>query len=291
MADGGGATPHPNPLPVKNGERERAPLYLYLAYGRSPATERELRYSLQSLRAHAGFAAIAIYTDRPSAYADLDATVVDATALIRAGDAHEYRHRLKPMALADALARFGRPCAMLDLDSFIRPGFAARVQSALEAGAAMNFFVRANSYPDFPDFETDLPHLGRYRLDPRQARMLNSGLIAVSPAHLPLIEDAVALIDRLWAAGLRKHDIEQFALAEMLRLGGVNIAFIDDVFVHYCARWARRYMRRRLRRRRPDERVPFSKTRVRGFKGYWTLRLAMRKARQVWRGGAIWRKT
>jgi hypothetical protein len=276
------------PLPA-NGET--SPLYLYLAYGRSPATERELRYSLETLRTEAGDAAIAIYTDRPAGYADLDAAVIDATALISAARSHEYSHRLKPMALADALARFGRPCAMLDLDSFIRPDFAARVRSALDAGAAMNFFVRADSYPDFPDFETDLPHLGRYRLDPRQARMLNSGLIAVSPAHLPLIEDAVALIDRLWAAGLRKHDIEQFALAETLRLGGVNIALIDDAFVHYCARWARRYMRRRLRVRAAGARVPFSKTRVRGFKGYWTLRLAMRKARRVWRGGAIWRKT
>jgi hypothetical protein len=269
-------------------EWESAPLYLYLAYGRSPATERELRYGYQTLRAEIGAAPVAVYTDRPDAYADLDATVIDASALIRAGFAHEYRHRLKPMVLADALARFGRPCAMLDLDSFIRPGFAARARAALEQGAAMNFLVRADAYPDFATFETDLPHLGRYRLG--RAPMLNSGLVAVSPAHLPLVEDAVALIDRLWAGGLRRHDIEQFALAETLRLGGVKIDLIDDVFVHYCARWARRYMRRRLRARRPGERIAFSKARVRLFKTTWTLRLAMRKARRFIRG-AKWRKT
>ncbi|HXT07859.1 MAG TPA: hypothetical protein VN715_13085 [Roseiarcus sp.] len=276
---------------MKNGEREAetAPLYLYLAYGGSPAAERELRYSFETLHAEVGAAPIAIYTDRPAAYADLDATVVDATALVAAAQAHEYRHRLKPTALADALARFRRPCVMLDLDSFVKAGFAARVQRALAQGAAMNFLVRADPYPDFPAFETDLPHLGRYRLDRAKALMLNSGLVAVSPAHLPLVEDAVALIDRLWAAGLRRHDIEQFALAETLRLGGVRIALIDDVFVHYCARWARRYMRRRLRRRRPGARVPFSKAGVRLFKAYWTLRLAMRRAGLSW--GARWRKT
>jgi hypothetical protein len=264
-------------------------LYVYLAYGRSPATERELRYSLETLRAEASDSAVAIYTDRPAAYADLDATVIDATALVVAARAHEYRHRLKPLILADALARFRRPCAMLDLDSFVKPGFDARVRDALDEGAAMNFFVRADPYPDFPDFETDLPHLGRYRLDRARARMLNSGLVAVAPAHLPLVEDAVTLIDRLWDAGLRRHDIEQFALAETLRFGGVKIDLIDDVFVHYCARWARRYMRRRLRKRRPGERIAFGRARVRLFKTYWTLRLAMRKAGLS--RGAIWRKT
>ncbi len=276
-----------SPGPVKNGERGAA-LYLYLAYGRSPATERELRYSFETLRAEAADAPIAIYTDRPAAYADLSATVVDATSLIATAHVHEYRHRLKPIILVDALARFGRPCVMLDLDSFIRPGFAARVQAALQQGAAMNFLVRADAYPDSPAFEAELPHLGRHDLG--KAPMLNSGLVAVSPAHLPLIEDAVALIDALWSAGLRRHDIEQFAIGETLRLGGVNIAFIDDVFVHYCARWSRRYMRRKLRRRAPGEGVAYSKARVRLFKASWTLRLAMRKARRFIRG-AKWRKT
>jgi len=286
-------------------------LYVYLCYGRSPAAERELRYSLETLGAELGGAPslslphegggdgwrrrprgedVVLYTDRPEAFADLGVATVDAGALVREARAHPYHHRLKPLVLADALRRFGRPCAMLDLDSFVRPGFAACAQSALEQGAAMNFFVRADAYPDFPDFETNLPHLGRYRLDRAHARMLNSGLVVVSPKHLPLVEDAVTLIDRLWAGGLRRHDIEQFALAETLRLGGVHVALIDDVFVHYCARWARRYMRRRLRARRPGERIAFSKARVRLFKTYWTLRLAMRKARRFIRG-AKWRKT
>ena len=254
------------------------PLFLYLAYGRSPAAARELRYSLETLRAEIDGADVALYTDHPELYADLGVTLVDASGLLR--EAGAYRHRIKPMILADALRRFARPCAMLDLDSFVQAGFADRVARALREGAAMNFFVRADPFPDFPAYETDLPHLGRYRLDRGKALMLNSGLVAVSPTHLPLIEDAVALIEKMWAAGLRRHDIEQFAVAEALRLGGVKIALIDDVFVHYCARWSRRYFRRKLRRRTAGARIPFSKARVRLFKTYWTLRLAMRKARR-----------
>ena len=203
--------------------------------------------------------------------------------------AHPYHHRLKPKVLADALRRFGRPCVLLDLDSFVRPGFAAAVALALADGAAMNFLVRRDPYPDVPAFETQLPHLGAYRLDHAQARMWNSGLVAVAPAQLPLIDDAVALIDRLWDAGVHRHDIEQFAISECLRLGGVRIKTIDDVFVHYCARWSRRYMRRALMRRTPGEPAPFSKTRVRLFKAYWTLRIGLRKARRM--RGATWRKT
>jgi hypothetical protein len=270
------------------------PLFLYLAYGRSPATVRELRYSFQTLLPEIGGDAsrVVIYTDRPQAYADLGANLVDATDILRAAFACEYRHRIKPMVLADALRRFAQPCALLDTDSFIRPGFTQAIAGALSEGAAMNFLVRRDPYSDFAPFETDLPHLRRYRLDRNQAVMLNSGLIAANPTHLPLVDDAILLIDRLWNAGLRRHDIEQFAIAETLRLGGVHIALIDDCFEHYCARWARRYMRRKLRHRQANT-IPFSKTRVRLFKAYWTLRLAMRKARRFSTRGtsAKWRRT
>ena len=272
-------------------------LFVYLCYGRSPAAARELRYALETLAPEIGgdLSRIVLYAERGQDFAergqdfaDLGVRLIDVSPLLAQAFAHPYRHRLKPMILADALRRFGRPCALLDLDSFVNPGFAAAVSRALNHGAAMNHFVRQNPYSGFA-FETDLPHLGHYRLDPERAQMLNSGLVAVQPAHLPLIEDAIVLIDRLWAAGLHKHDIEQFAIAETLRVGGVEIALIDDVFVHYCARWSRRYMRRALRGRKPGSRIAFGKARVRLFKASWTLRLAMRKARLS--RGPSWRTT
>ena len=265
-------------------------LFAYLLYGRSPAAEREWRYAMETLRQHVPAAQALLYTDRPEDFPGVQ--TVDVREFVAA--AGVYRHGVKPRVLADALRRFGQDCVMLDLDGFVKPSFAASVTQALAQGAAMNQFVRRDPYPFFPDFQTELPHLGTYRLDRNKALMLNSGLVAVRATHLPLIEDAVVLMDKLWAAGLHKHDIEQFAVAETLRLGGVEIALISDTFEHYCPRWSRRYMRRRLRSRRVGAPIPYSKSRVRLFKAYWTLRLAMRKARRSkvgrsWRGA--WPKT
>ncbi len=246
------------------------PLIVYLCYGASPANARELRYSIETLLPDIGGdrARIVVYTDRPQAYSDLGVGVVDAADLLKAAFVGGYRHRAKPIVQADALTRFGRACVMLDTDGFVRPGFDARVRAALAEGGAMNQFVRRDPYPDFGPFATDLPHLGAYRLDGERAVMYNSGLVAARPEHLPLVTDTVALIDRLWAAGLKRHDIDQFCVSETFRLGGINVALIDDVFEHYCQRWSKRYMRRRLRRRAPGERIPYSKTRVRLFKAY-----------------------
>ena len=54
---------------------------------------------------------------------------------------------------------------MLAAQGHIDPASAgAGAVLACLSSAAMNFFVRRDPYPAFPPFETDLPHLGRYRL-------------------------------------------------------------------------------------------------------------------------------
>jgi hypothetical protein len=265
-----------------------APLYVYLCFGKSPGPQRELRYSLETLLAEIGgdSSRVAIFTDRPQDFADRPERIVDI-----AGDlagmtwGRTYMFRAKPVVLARALRLFERACVMMDTDSFIRPGLEKAVAEALAAGAAMNSFVRNDPYPFFGPFETELPHLGPYKFDPAASLMLNSGLVAARAEHAALIEDAVVLLDRLWAGGLVRHDVEQFAVAEAFRIAGVPIRLINREFEHYCPRWSKRYMRRRLRRhrRRPDaERngarpsIPFRKTWVRLFKGRWLLELAIR---------------
>lgn len=260
-----------------------APLYVYLAYGPSPATPRELRYSVETLLPEIGGdpQRIAVFTDHPEFYADMGIRIVDIGPDMRdIMGSLGYRHRAKPVILARALRLFQRPCVLMDTDSFMRPGFDRVVRQALAEGAAMNQFVRRDPYPDFRAFETELPHLGRYVLDRGKSLMLNSGLVAANPEHLPLIDDAVELIDRLWLGGLLRHDVEQFAIAEGFRLGGVKIRLIDREFEHYCPRWARRYMRRALRERAPGERVPYGKMRVRLFKWGWLLKLWARRLRK-----------
>jgi hypothetical protein len=270
-----------------------APLVVYLCYGPSQENARELRYSVETLLPDidGDRDRIVVYTDRPQDFADLGVRTVEASDIVKTARALGYNHLAKPLTQADALRRFQRPCVMLDTDGFVRPGFDSRVRQALAEGGAMNQFVRRDPYPDFGPFEVELPHLGDYRLDRAAATMNNSGLVAARPDHLPLVEDTVFMIGALWKAGLTRHDIDQFCVTETFRLAKVPVALIDDAFEHYCPRWSKRYMRRRLRRRAPDERIPFSKARVRLFKGYWNLRLAMRKARRVLTKGATWRST
>ena len=256
--------------------------YIYLCYGPSPQTPKELRYSLETLLPEIGGDAsrVSIFTDRPENFRDLPAATVDFSSNLAAPAEGRYHHRVKPLVLASALRLYKTACALIDTDSIIRAGFDARVSEALAAGAAMNAFVRADPYPDFGPFETELPHLGRYVFDRQKSRMYNSGLIAARAEHAPLLEDALVLIDRLWAGGLKRHDIEQFAVSECFRLGGVPVAAIDREFEHYYPRWSKRYMRRRLRERSAGEEIAFSKTRVRLFKGMWNLRLGLRKFRR-----------
>jgi hypothetical protein len=254
--------------------------YIYLCYGPSPQTAKELRYSLETLLPEIGGdgSRVSIFTDRPEEFRDLPVAKVEFSA--PHSGARRYHHRAKPLALARALRLYQNACALVDADSFIRAGFDAKVSEALAAGAAMNEFVRADPYPDFGPFETELPNLGRYVFDHERSMMYNSGLIAARAEHAPILEDAVVLIERLWAGGLKRHDIEQFAVSEAFRLAGVPIHEITREFEHYYPRWSKRYMRRQLRQRAPGERIAFSKARVRLFKGIWNLRLGWRRLRR-----------
>jgi hypothetical protein len=228
------------------------PTFISLEWGRKPTYRRELRYGLRSLLADVPTARPVIYTDDPAAYAaDRSAVrVVDITeelpAWTRAG---AYHFRAKVCVLLDALGRFPGPCVLMDTDSFVRPGFAASLEAALTRGAVMNFRTGHNPYPDQAGFTVALPHAGRYRYDPTDAPLFNSGLVAVTPDHAPALEDALVLMDALQplTAHLR-HDQEQFAVGEALRLQGVTIGENRTEFVHYCSTWSKQYMRWRLAR-------------------------------------------
>jgi hypothetical protein len=262
--------------------------YVYLCFGKSPSIRRELGYSMETLLAEIGgdSSRISIFTDRPQDFAGWRERIVDIGAdLGEMTWGRRYPFRAKPIVLVRALRLHGRACVLLDTDSFIRPGLDKAVAQALAEGAAMNSFVRDDPYPFFGPFETNLPRLGRYRFDPAVSKMLNSGLVAARFEHAELIEDAVVLLDRLWTAGLLRHDIEQFAVAECFRIAGVPVSLINREFEHYCPHWSKRYMRRRLRRRSPPPgaatsgaraSIPFSKARVRLFKFRSLVRLAIR---------------
>jgi hypothetical protein len=252
--------------------------FVYVHYGSSDDINLQLQYSLRTLLAEIGGAAerISIFTDQPSLFARTDFDVVDIGPHLRAMTRDfSYLHRAKPIVLGQALRRHHKACVLLDADSFIRTGFDREVAQTLAGGAAMNLFERTNPFPSLDPFTINLPQCGAYSYDPVKSIMFNSGLVAVNPEHVHIMDEAIMLIDALLERGHQFHDIEQFAITELLRLSNVDIAEIHDTFVHYCKRSVKRYMSWQLRRTldnsfdallpaRPS--IPFNKARFLIFK-------------------------
>ena len=229
--------------------------YLYLDYGGHARYRRELKYSLISLRqalADTPDARIMVYTDAPSVYARWPVEVVDIAGRISAWSGGGlYHHRIKPAAVLDALNRFAAPVCFIDSDSIISKGFHAEVTekmapqevwSVTKTAIVMNRFELRDPFPPLKGFRTHLPHLGSYRYDTENSWMFNSGLIGVSPDHVPVMEDVLAFIDALIGRARKFPTIEQLALSEVARCSQIPIAEVKDTFLHYWQGRRRIYM-------------------------------------------------
>lgn len=264
------------------------PQYYFIEYGSQETILSELHYSLATLQAEGVPAqSISIATDCPLRYAETPYTVIDISKKIAAyRGVIDYGHRIKPSVILDALREHNEPLVLLDTDTYFKPGFLAEVKNALKQGVGMNFFIRRDPYRGFGPFSMTLPSGIHYRYDPRWSLMYNSGVLAVTPAHIPIIEDSIALIDGLWKAGLTSLDIDQFAATETFRLHDVKITPVFQKIHHYHSRWTRKYILWQLGRgpardfgipriRRPD--IPVNKTIVRLYKAFRLLQSAKLK--------------
>jgi len=239
--------------------------YLYLDYGGLPQYRRELKYSLISLRQELGEALgaaadarIAVYTDAPSVYANWPVEVVDIAHRTQAWSGQGvYHHRIKPAAVLDALKRFDGPVCFLDSDTIVKPGFHAEVSAKLapqenwsvtKTAVVMNHFELRNPFPPLRGFRTRLPHRGAYHYDVANSWMFNSGLIGVTPVHVPLMEDTLAFIDALIGRARKFPTVEQFAISEVARLSQTPIAEVRDTFLHYWQGRRRIYMANQIER-------------------------------------------
>ena len=198
-----------------------------------PQYRAELKYSLISLKAELdpSRARIVVASDTPEVYRAWPVTVMDIASRIREWSGGGlYYHRIKPALVREALERFAEPVLFLDSDSIVRPGFHAEAEEKMAASVVMNRFEKNNPFPPLKGFRTRLPHLGAYRYDVAHSWMFNSGLIGMKPEHLPLLDDALAMIDALIGRAKKFPAIEQFALSEVLRLSQTPIAEIHDTF-------------------------------------------------------------
>jgi len=239
--------------------------YLYLDYGGRAQYRRELRYSLISLRQELGQgqgtaadARIAVYTDAPQVYANWPVEVVDIAPFTQAWSGNGfYHHRIKPAVVLHAVQRFAAPVCFIDSDSIIRPGFHAEVTakmapqenwSVTKSAVVMNHFELRDPFPPLKGFRTTLPHLGQVRYDIANSWMFNSGLIGVSPVHVPIMEDTLAYIDALIGRARKFPTLEQLALSEVARLSQTPIAEVRDTFLHYWQGRRRLYMANHIER-------------------------------------------
>jgi hypothetical protein len=226
--------------------------FIYIAYGPSRYTRLELLYSLSTLLNEYASRPIEvlIYTDKPKSYEHLDDRIAvkdiagDLNGMTRGG---ALMHRVKPCVLLDAMNSRTCPCVLLDADSYIAPGFADLLALALSRGAAMVLREGPIPHPELIGFKADLPHYGHYSFDAPTSVMFNSGLIAIDPrAHIPVVEDVIALIDAALDRGITLFTIEQVSFSEMLRLHGVEVTTVYPNFQHYYRRSVKRYMHWRL---------------------------------------------
>jgi hypothetical protein len=111
-----------------------------------------------------------------------------------------------------------------------------------KCAVVMNGFELMNPFPPLKGFRTTLPHAGYYHYDVAQSWMFNSGLIGVSPVHVPIMEDTLAYIDALIGRAKKFPTLEQLALSEVLRVSQTAVSEVKDTFLHYWQGRRRIYM-------------------------------------------------
>jgi hypothetical protein len=230
--------------------------YLYLDYGGQARYRAELKYSLISLKVglDPARARIVVASDAPELYRHWPVTLMDIAPRVREWSGGGlYYHRIKPALVREALEKFAAPVLFLDSDSIVKPGFHAEVEEKMADAVVVNRFEKRNPFPPLKGFRTQLPHLGAYRYDVAHSWMFNSGLIGMQPAHLPLLDDTLAMIDALIGRAKKFPAIEQFALSEALRLSQTKIAEIHGTFLHYWQGRRRIYMANRIAKTLPTD--------------------------------------
>lgn len=141
--------------------------------------------------------------------------------------------------------------------------------------------------------------MGLYRYDPKESVEYNSGLTAVDPArHMPVIEDAIALIDAILDHGKKMLTTEQIALSECLRVHNVQVATMYPLFRHYYRVAHKRYMQWHIRRWQEERggvfapqppTIRYTRPRVRLFRIWAKLSSMLRKSDRQAEAQTKWR--
>jgi hypothetical protein len=210
--------------------------YVTLAYGDAPGVHRQSLMLLLSLAAHAPEPyEIVVATDRPECYVWFGTRVeieyLDAARLDAWRGPQPFSMRQKLELIRATAAPFDGPVVLLDADVLARKPLGAFV-AALHAG---HLFMHKHEYVLSQSRRRGNRRLwaslrGHQFQD--DDSMWNSGVLAVPSSDRRLLDDALALYDRLGAAGVRHFATEQLVEGAVLgRTGRLKPA--EEWFVHY----------------------------------------------------------
>ena len=210
--------------------------YVTLAYGEAPGVYRQSLMLLLSLVAHAAEPyELMVATDRPECYVWFGTRVeiefLDAARLDAWRGPRPFSMRQKLELIRAAAASCHGPVVLLDADILARKPLEA-FAAALQAG---------HPFMHRPEYVLSRSRRGGNRKLWASLRghgfhdddsMWNSGVLAVPPGDRGLLDAALALYDRLGAAGVRHFATEQLVEGVLLgRTGRLKPA--EEWFVHY----------------------------------------------------------
>lgn len=211
---------------------------VYLSYGGRDVQVAETKYAIlsafRSIRP-ADDIGILLYTDRPDLYADLPAAIrpISAGELEAWTGPGGYQYRRKAEVVKDALARTGNPVAFIDSDTWFVKSPALlfhRIGAGRTVLHVKEGTLGAAAY-NAPLVEHLSKHAYANGLGATSAAW-NSGVIGVDPADAHLMDEALALIDGIWADFQEADTLEQVAISHFFSTTTTVTAAADVVF-HY----------------------------------------------------------
>jgi hypothetical protein len=186
---------------------------------------------------------VVVYSDTPEAFAGLPVIVepLDQATLDDWAGADGYQHRRKAMCIRDAVAKFGLPLAFIDGDTWFRKS-PAQIFTMIKPGTAVLHLPEGRLLPSASEAKKSLSaYVGGHTFTTlsggpftiaKDAMVWNSGVVALHPDDAALLDDWLHLIDEIWAGHRASHDIEQFALGQVLERR-LRIRRSDDIVFHY----------------------------------------------------------
>lgn len=236
--------------------------FLYIQYGKNDIYRRELLYSLKTLRDFHDLSRddVFVYTDNPSAYVDIPATIVSIKDDISIYQTGGYHFRIKPCVIYRALEEINNleQLIFLDTDTYIKSSLLNKIRMIDKKTALMNSFELKNPYPNDSLDEINL-RSGKIYSYTEESVMFNSGLIGIEREHKGIFLDCIDIIDAMRMNNFKSHTIEQCALSEAFRINGFRTIPVDSEIFHYWRGTDKRYMHTQFQKGLIEGSFPFKK--------------------------------